>query len=88
LFIAKKGWKSIFHSREDCIMSRLDISIWYPGLKKYRVSPQNTKGVRLSFYEKCMFVMKISPKFVFYTREAYILARLDIMLLYTIFGGF
>jgi hypothetical protein len=69
-------------------MSRLDISIWYPGLKKYRVSPQNTKGVRLSFYGKCMFVMKISPKFVFYTREAHILAQLDIMLLYTIFGGF
>jgi hypothetical protein len=36
-------------------------------------------------FEKCLFVTKTGWKYVFYPCEAYILARLDITVLYIIF---
>jgi hypothetical protein len=53
--------------------------------EKYQVLVQNTKGLSFSFIEKRLFVIKIGQKFKFHHREAYILAQLDITVLYTFF---
>jgi hypothetical protein len=48
----------------------------------------NSKGLAFGFTEKCMFTMKTIWNFVFHPREAHILARTNIIVLYTIFLGF
>jgi hypothetical protein len=65
---------------------------WYTyifrGFKKYRVSTHNPNGFAFSFTEKHMFTMKTGRKSIFHPHEVNILARLSIIVLYTIFEGF
>jgi hypothetical protein len=50
--------------------------------KKYQVLVQNPKGLPFNFTKKCMFAMKIGWTSEFHPREAHILSRLEVLVLY------
>jgi hypothetical protein len=58
------------------------------GFQKYRVLAQTLKGLTFDFFEKRLFTAKTSQKLIFDTRDAHVLARSYIMVLYTIFLRF
>jgi hypothetical protein len=87
----KNGQKSIFHPCEAHIIARLDITMMYTSVLmfwKYQISVQNRKGLAFGFNEKCLFTVKTGRKSIFHPREAHILSRLDILVLYINFYGF
>jgi hypothetical protein len=84
----KTSEKSIFHQCETHIISPLDVSVLYINFRGLEASAQNSKVLAFDFFEKCLFTMKIGQKSIFHHRETHILARLDIMVLFTIFLGF
>jgi hypothetical protein len=91
VFTIKIGRKSVFHPREAPILTRLDITVLYIvvwGFWKILSFGQKPKEVSFWFYKKCMFATKTGRKSVFHLHEAHIFARLDIMVLYTIFLRF
>jgi hypothetical protein len=70
------------------------VHILFWGFEKYRVLAQNPKmlafgftEISLSFYWKCLFMVKAGWKSVSHPREAHILSRLDILVLYINFLG-
>jgi hypothetical protein len=54
------------------------------GFEKYRVSAQNSKGSPFGFTNERWYTVKMDRKSVFHLCEAYILAQLDITVVYTI----
>jgi hypothetical protein len=73
------------------MLSQLDVSMLYKkirGFQKYRVSPQNPKGLVFVFTGKLLFTTIILWKIVFQPLDTHILSRLDVLVLYTIFLGF
>jgi hypothetical protein len=57
-------------------------------LKKILSFGSNPKWLAFGFTEKCLFVIKIGRKSAFHPREAPILTRLDITVLYIVVWGF
>jgi hypothetical protein len=61
---------------------------FFGGTEKYQVSAQNLKRLAFNFIEKCLSTTKTDQKFIFQPREAHILHRLDISVLYINFQWF
>jgi hypothetical protein len=87
----KTDQKSVFLERDGHLLPRLVIKILYiifMGFPKYWDSPENSKMLGFDFIEKCLLTMKTCRKYVFHPHGAHIFARLDIMILHTIFLRF
>jgi hypothetical protein len=55
---------------------------FFLGFENYRVLAQNSKGLTFGFTDKRLFTVKMGQKSIFEPREAHILSRLDILVLY------
>jgi hypothetical protein len=82
-FMVKTDRNSVFLGREPHISDRLHIIALYIifyGFEKKMA--QNPKELAFGFTEKCLFVMKIGQKFIFYPCESHILSWLVVSVLY------
>jgi hypothetical protein len=82
----KTGRKSVFHSREVHILAPLDITLLYTiflCFEIYWISTQKPKGVAFGFKGNIYSRQKPSENPYFISVGGHILARLDIMVLYT-----
>jgi hypothetical protein len=61
------------------------VHTFFGGFEKYRVFDSNPKGLGFIFIDKRLFIAKMGRKSILHHREAHILARFHIMVLYIFF---